>query len=140
VQDLVKGCLGFRLGSAWRRVDRLFNRAFARIGLSHAHGHVLACVLAEGDLRLVDIAHRTGFEPSTVSRLVKELARRKLVRRTPDPTDGRAQLVSPAKRGEALRGEIAGLVQRAEERLRRELTGTDLDGFLHFTEAVDRLP
>lgn len=140
MEDLVRSCLGFRLGSAWRRVDRLFNRAFKRVGLTHAHGHVLACLLAHGDMRLVDIARRTGFEPSTVSRLVKELVRRKLARRSPDPSDGRARLVGPAKRGEALRKDIEGLVQRAEERLRRDVAQADLEGFLTTTQAIDKLP
>jgi len=140
VEDLLRECLGFRLGAAYRRVDRLFNRALGRIGLTHAHGHVLACVLARPDQRVSELARRTGFEPSTVSRLVGTLARRKLVRRRRDPEDRRAVLVSPGARAGPLREELARLARRADERLRRELTQADLEGMLHAIEAIERLP
>jgi len=140
VEDLLLECLGLRVGAAYRRVDRLLNRAFAAVGLTHAHGHVLACVLAAGEIRIGDIARRTGFESSTVSRLVKELVRRKLVRRRADPEDGRAVLLRPGARAEAIRGDIVALLHRADERLRRELTGDDLRGFFNTVDIMDRLP
>jgi DNA-binding MarR family transcriptional regulator len=140
VDDLLRECLGFRLGSAYRRVDRLFNRAFARIGLTHAHGHVLTCLLRAGELRAKDIAKLTGFEQSTVSRLLKELARRKLVRRRRDPDDGRSHLLSAGARAQALSDDIEHLLRRADERLRRELPRADVDGLLRAADIMDRLP
>ena len=138
--DLIRDCLGFRLSSAYRRVDRLFNRAFRRLGISHAHGQVLMCLLQDGPLRAKDVAERTGFDRSTVSRLVKELARRKLVRRTRDPGDGRARTLEPAKRGAALRAEIADIQRRLNADLCRDLPQADLDAFQHVIEVMDRLP
>ena len=91
-------------------------------------------------MRAADVADRTGFDRSTVSRLVKELSRRKLVRRLPHPADGRARLLEPAKRGEALRDELGDLHRRINADLRRDLTQADLDGFRHATEIMDRLP
>ena len=140
MDDLLRECLGFRLGAAYRRVDRLFNRAFARIGLTHAHGYVLTCLLQAGELRARDFARLTGFEQSTVSRLLKELARRKLVRRRRDPDDGRSHLLSPGARAEALRGDIEHLLRRTDERLRRELARDDAEGLLRAAEVMERLP
>jgi len=138
--DLIRDCLGFRLGAAYRLVDRLFNRAFRRLGISHAHGQVLMCLLQDGPLRAKDVAQRTGFDRSTVSRLVKELARRKLIRRTKDPDDGRARLLEPAKRGAALRTEIAEISRRLNASLKKDLPEADLEAFQHVAEIMDRLP
>lgn len=140
MDDVLRECLGFRMGSAYRRVDRLFNRAFARIGLTHAHGHVLACLLQGGELRARDIARLTGFEQSTVSRLLKELARRKLLRRRRDPDDGRSHLLSAGARAKALKDDIDHLLSRTDERLRRELPRADVDGLLRAADIMDRLP
>ena len=140
VNDPTRDCLGLRLGAAHRRVDRLFNHAYARLGLANAHGQVLVCLLAEGEMRIADIAHRTGFDHSTVSRLVKELARRKLVRRRRHPVDGRAHLLRPGARAEALRADIERLQQRLNAQLRRELTESDLEGFFQTIAVMDRLP
>ncbi len=136
----MRECISFRIGSAHRRVDRFLNRAFARIGLTHAHGQLLAYLLAEGELRVTDLSARSGFEQSTVSRLVRELSRRRLVRRRKNPEDGRSQLWSPARRGLALRDEIEALLQRANDRLRRDLPDADLTGLLNASEILDRLP
>jgi DNA-binding MarR family transcriptional regulator len=133
-------CPAFRLSAAFRRVDRHFNRALAGTGLTNAHAQILICLLAEGELRVADIAHLTGFDHSTVSRLVKELTRRKLVRRRAHPDDARARLLRPAARAEAWRAELARAQRRFLEMLRRSATETDLGGFRHVTEALERLP
>lgn len=138
--DPLSDGISFRLGSAFRRVDRLLNRLLAPIGLTHAHTQVLATLLAAGELRVTDIAQRTGFEQSTVSRLVKELARRRMVRRRPHPDDGRARLYRPGRRAAELRTELRGILRKADERLRRELPAADLAGFFTTLEIIERLP
>lgn len=138
--DVVRDCLGFSIASAHRRLDRLFNRAYQKLKISHAHGQILACLLDEPGLRLADVAARTGLEASTVSRLCKELSRRKLIRRSRHPDDGRAFLLAPARRGEALRAEIEAIHARINADLARELTETDLEGYRHTAAAVHRLP
>lgn len=140
MEELLRECLGFRLGGAYRRTDRLFNRILRPTGLSSAHAHILACLLGKGEQRVQDLARETGFEGSTVSRLVRDLARRKYVRHRPKPDDARSRLYRPSARGESLRAEIERLVRRADERLRREMTEADLTGMLNGIEIMDRLP
>jgi len=140
VEELLRECLGFRLGGAYRRADRHFNRALKPTGLSSAHVLVLACLLAKGEQRAIDLARLTGFESSTVSRLVRDLARRKYVRHRPNPDDARSRLYRPSTRGESLRAEIERIVRRADERLRRDMTEADVTGLLHAIEVMDRLP
>lgn len=138
--DLIRDCLGFRMGAAYRRVERLFDRAFRDIGISHAHGQILVCLLQDGPMRPADVGARTGFEQSTVSRLVKELVRRKLIRKRPHPSDGRARILEIAKRGAALHAPIAAIYERLNAGLRLDLTETDLEGFSQTTAVMDRLP
>ena len=45
MEDPIRECVGFRLAAAHRRLDRLFNRTYERIGLSHAHGQVLIAAI-----------------------------------------------------------------------------------------------
>jgi len=132
--------VGLRLAAAHRRVDRLLNRALQPTGIGAAHAQILLCVLEADELRVAQVADRTGFEASTVSRLVAELGRRKLIRRRRDPDDGRALLVSPAKRGRALRVEIELVLRRAHDRAFGGVTEADLEGFVRTIETLDRLP
>jgi DNA-binding MarR family transcriptional regulator len=140
VEDLLRDSLGLRLGAAFRRVDRLFNRTLRKIGLSLAHGHVLACVLARPGQTAREIARQTGLEPSSVSRLIAGLSRRKLVRRRQDPAHGRRVLVGPGARAEPLRSELERLLRRADDRVRRDMAQADLEGTLRAIAVMERLP
>ncbi|MGX6600737.1 MarR family winged helix-turn-helix transcriptional regulator [Micromonosporaceae bacterium Da 78-11] len=74
--------------------------AIAAIGDEHA---------AAGGCHLKDLAARNALDPSTVSRAVATLVRLGLVRRTADPTDGRASILELTEPGHiALRDTHAG--------------------------------
>ncbi len=139
MEDLVRHCLGFRVGAAFRSLDRYFTRLYLPLGLSHAHGQVLACVMLEKETRIGAIADRTGLEPSTVSRLVKELSRRRLVRRRSDPEDARAHILALAKRGEAMRDAVAAVIAKANARIRRDMPEEDRIGLDRACELMARL-
>jgi DNA-binding MarR family transcriptional regulator len=140
MDDPIRDCLGFRLGAAFRRVDRFFNRAYARLGITHAHAQVLLCVVRAGELRPREIAAATGFDPSTVSRLVKELCRRKLLRRRGDESDRRGTLLSPAARTAAFAERLLHQQDRVNARLQRELRREDLEALFRTADSLGRLP
>lgn len=62
--------------------------------------------LTDGDLRLSDLGKRLGIAPSTLTRNLARLEDRGLVRKEPDPVDGRAQLVALTDAGRVAAGEV----------------------------------
>ncbi len=58
-------------------------------------------------------AGRLRLDPGTVSRLVSRLERLGLVRRKPDPADGRRHRLTLTARGEDLNAQIRGTVEAA---------------------------
>lgn len=54
---------------------------------------LLKTISHRGPLRITDLATATNLDTSTVSRHVAQLQRNGFIDRTPDPADGRAQLV-----------------------------------------------
>lgn len=67
--------------------------------------------LTGGSLRLSDLGKRLGIAPSTLTRNLARLEERSLIRKEPDPIDGRAQRVALTDAGFA----AAGGVRRQEE-------------------------
>ena len=59
----------------------------------------LLCVLASGPRRMAELARCFGVEKAALTGLVDRAERRGLVRRTPDPGDGRALRVMLTDRG-----------------------------------------
>jgi DNA-binding MarR family transcriptional regulator len=108
---------------------------FERFGLRTADFAVLATLvrLAEQAVSQRRLGLELGLSPGTVSLRVDRLVRRGLVRRGPDPNDGRGALISLSERGRELfeacapehlsnsRELLAGLTEYERDRLARLL-------------------
>jgi DNA-binding MarR family transcriptional regulator len=106
--------------------------AFTRIGrrlktkqpgdtIDHSAHLVLFVLRCSGALRLSDLAGRMELDASTASRHVRSLEQLGLVRRSPDPDDGRAFRVELTEQG----------IEEWESSARRrmELLGAAMDGW-----------
>lgn len=105
--------------------------------------HVVLYVLADnGPLRVSALAERLGTDPSTTSRQTGELVKRDLLRRLPDPDDGRASLLDVTPTGHDV---VAAMRQRRHEHLARaveEFSDADLAEFTgmlsRFADGLER--
>lgn len=98
--------------------------------------HVVLYVLADsGPLRVSALAERLGTDPSTTSRQTAELVRRDLLRRLPDPDDGRASLLAVTDAGHDV---VATMKQRRHEHLATAVAGFDEDELSRFTALLSR--
>ena len=129
-----------RLGEATRRATELKpHRALDRSAYV-----ILRLLQAAGRLNVSALADRLNLDGSTVTRQVTALEKDGLVRRTPDPTDGRGTVIAPTDSGLAqvdavrkARREVYDVVLgdwSADDRAQlaavlERLTGT-LDGYL----------
>jgi DNA-binding MarR family transcriptional regulator len=80
--------------------------------------------IGEGETRAAHLAERLGVSPPVLSRHVAELAEAGLVIRTPDPDDGRAQLLALSPLGQE---QLAGLVRQRAETLQGYLADWNED-------------
>ncbi len=86
-------------------VMRLVRSASSRAevaGLSNARYELLHVLIHDGPTRMGTVAERLGVSPRTVTPMVDALERARLLRRVPDPTDRRAQLLKLTPAGVAL--------------------------------------
>lgn len=70
-------------------------------GVEHSALLLLLPLRQEGPLRITDLAELKQADPSTISRQAAQLVRAGLVRREPDPVDGRACLLALTEPGDA---------------------------------------
>jgi DNA-binding MarR family transcriptional regulator len=87
------------------RLNRLLDRAQSRFSASSPDGVeraafiLLARLVQDGPTRLSTLADAVHSDVSTVSRQVAQLVKLGLVERMPDPSDGRASLLSATDDG-----------------------------------------
>ena len=91
------------IGLLLRRARALSARLASELhpDLDGAAYGLLGLLQDAGPLRASDLVSRLGLDKSTVSRQVSQLVDLRLVDRTADPVDGRAQVLTPSAEGAA---------------------------------------
>jgi DNA-binding MarR family transcriptional regulator len=105
-------------------------------GLRASQAALVLNVDRRSGTRLTELARRAGITKQATMVVVDELEVRGLVRRTPDPEDGRAKVVRLTARGRTLAAECRRAVAAVEARTRRTLGGRRYEGL---REALDLL-
>lgn len=103
--------------------------------LRFAHNQIWGNVGIEG-IRLTDLARKATLSLAACSELVNELCDLDYLERRPDPTDGRAKLIYPTRRGRALLDAAGVRVAELEADWRARLPDGDFDRACH---TLDRL-
>lgn len=88
------------------------------LGLTVQEWRALAVLDFLGDAPLILLAQRAGIQKSRASRLIAELTKRGLIRRTMHPSDGRSTLLSLTEEGQAL---VRSVLAQSRDRNRRML-------------------
>ena len=84
-------CLYFNVNALARKVNRVWDQAFADLGLSPSHAYLLRLVLSKPGISQKEIAGELRLEKSTVTRFIDALEDRGYLKRN---KVGREQIVS----------------------------------------------
>ncbi|MCX5041936.1 MarR family transcriptional regulator [Aldersonia sp. NBC_00410] len=123
------------------RLVRTLRRFGDAAALSPGSSSALATLVWSGPMRLGDLAAAERVTAPTMSRIVSGLDRSGYLVRTPDPDDGRAQLLAATEEGRALATglhsarihNVAAALDRLNEEQRSALV-TSLAAFEHALE------
>jgi DNA-binding MarR family transcriptional regulator len=111
-----------RLRGVIPRLARQLNDTSTGEDLTPSQYSVLSLIRVRGPLGLAELTELEGINPTMLSRIVKVLDERGLIRRLPNPNDMRAALVEATPAGEGV-----------HERVRAQRTQV-------VTECLERLP
>lgn len=87
-------CVYFNLNALTRRVNQIWEQAFADLKLSPAHAYLLRLVLAQPGITQTDIARELRLDKSTVTRFIDALQAEGYLKRR---KIGRQQVVAPTR-------------------------------------------
>jgi DNA-binding MarR family transcriptional regulator len=95
-----------RLRAVIPRLSRVLNDTSTGVDLTPTQYSVLGLVHGRGPLGLTELTELEGLNPTMLSRVVKVLDERGLIRRMPDPGDMRAARVVATPEGEQLHDRV----------------------------------
>jgi DNA-binding MarR family transcriptional regulator len=112
-------------GRLSKRVEAFYQRVLRPHGLQYSDYALLSLLRFSGPMSPKDLNRYLAITSGGLTKSIDRLEAGRLVRRTPDPDDGRGTLVVLTKRGERLIGQVFGVDFQAHERLFRGLSGAD---------------
>ena len=128
-----------RLRGVIPRLARELNDTSTGEGLTPTQYSVLALVRSRGSLGLAELTELEGLNPTMVSRIIKVLDERGLIRRMPDPHDLRAARLAATSTGEQVHDRVrAQRTQVLSERL-GQLPAETAETLLAAVPAMDAL-
>jgi DNA-binding MarR family transcriptional regulator len=95
-----------RLRAVIPRLARVLNDTSTGEGLTPTQYSVLGLVRVRGPIGLAELTELEGVNPTMLSRIVKALDERGLIRRMPDPDDMRAARVAVTADGERVHNRV----------------------------------
>lgn len=108
-ENFLDTCLFFNTNAFSRHLLRLAEAEFKALKISPAHASLLLLVFDTPGISPKDLSRLLQLNPSTVTRFVDALARKKLVRRQ---NKGKAAFIHPTPKAGDIRGEVAAAYKR----------------------------
>ena len=125
--------LGFLLAATSRRFNAQLVARFAEAGFPEiraSFGSVLMPLFQQDDLRVGDLAARSGLSKQSLTGLVRECETAGLVERRRDPGDGRAFRVCLTRRGRRFRTVAEGVLRDLDDEVVARLGRSDRDALI----------
>lgn len=135
-EEIANQMVLYRLKTSWLTIARVFNEVAASEGLSLSMAFVLVALNEEAGTEVTKIAPRIGLEPNSLSRILKELEKNKLITKKKDKNDKRKVYISLTPTGKLKRQLALKVVFKMEHKLIEQIGQKDLAGFIRVTDQV----
>lgn len=101
-------CLYFTSNALARKVEKLANESWKKIGLTASHAYLLKLVIEEPGIQAGQLSEQLHLTPSTITRLLEKLEEKNLLSRS---MTGKITQVYPTAGGKALHPQIRKCIE-----------------------------
>lgn len=128
----------YHVKAVWHAISRMYNSIAVRYGSSQTIGYVLLNVKKEGT-PATKIAPLLGMEPTSLSRLLKNMEDTGLIYRQGDEKDKRVVRIFLTEEGQKHRRISKKVIKEFNKKVAENISKEDLDIFYRVTGKISRL-
>ncbi len=130
-----KNTLDSVLRSTWNSVSKMYNREASKFDSTMATGFALLNIDAEGTPSSA-LGPKLGMESTSLSRLLNNMEKKKLITRKPNPSDGRGVLIFLTQFGKEKRDYSRSVVLNFNNHVENKLSNQQVKNFLDVAECI----
>jgi DNA-binding MarR family transcriptional regulator len=128
----------FLIRHAWHRISRMYNHKASEHQMTMSIGFILMIVDKEGTPS-TQLGPRMGMEPTSLSRTLKTMEDRGLIRREEDKIDKRKVLIFLTEEGVGFRRMVKETILEFNEKILAKIPKKKLDVFQEVIHQMDQL-
>jgi DNA-binding MarR family transcriptional regulator len=124
------------LRATWQAVSKMYNEEASRYGATMATGLTLLSIDIEEGVPSTSLGPRMGMESTSLSRTLKTMENQGLIRREPNPQDGRSVLIRLTKEGLEKRSLSREVVMHFNQVIEESVCPEELESFYKVIELI----
>ena len=128
----------FLIRHAWHRISRMYNQKASEHNMTMSIGFILMIVDKDGTPS-TQLGPRMGMEPTSLSRTLKTMEDRKLIRRQEDKIDKRKVFIFLTAEGLDYRRLVRQTILEFNEKIHNKVSQDKLDVFYEVLNHMDQL-
>tara|TARA_B100000795_G_scaffold181078_1_gene137180 strand:+ start:46 stop:504 length:459 start_codon:yes stop_codon:yes gene_type:complete len=128
-----------QLRATWQAVAKMYNEQALKHDSTMATAFVLLNIDKQKGTPSTALGPLMGMEPTSLSRILKNMEDRGAISREKNPDDGRSVLIKLTEYGKEMRKASKGHVIQFNETVINNITKEDLDGFFKVTSIINKL-
>lgn len=121
---------------AVRRMVAYYNQSLEPLGLTAQQVMALGVLWQADGISLGEFARRAGMGKASAVAMIRRLERMDLVSKTPDPRDGRLNVLNLTRKARGVAPEILSLGAALEQSIEQAVGKEDLDAMIRGLETI----
>ena len=123
------------LRTTWNAVSKMYNREASKFNSTMAMGFALLNIEAEGTPSS-SLGPKLGMESTSLSRLLKSMENKKMIKRVPNPSDGRSVLIFLTLFGKEKRDDSRSVVLNFNQLIENQLSDIQIKHFFEVSKCI----
>ncbi|TXD50118.1 MarR family winged helix-turn-helix transcriptional regulator [Polaribacter sp. IC073] len=128
-----------QLRATWQAVAKVYNEQAVKHDSTMATAFVLLNIDKEKGTPSTALGPLMGMEPTSLSRILKNMEDKGAISREKNPDDGRSVIIKLTAYGKEMRKVSKGHVIQFNETVVNNVTEKDLEGFFNVTSRINEL-
>lgn len=128
-----------QLRATWQAVAKLYNEQAAKHDSTMATAFVLLNIDYENGTPSTSLGPMMGMEPTSLSRILKNMEDKGAISREKNPDDGRSVIIKLTDYGKKMREISRASVITFNNKIREHIKDEELDAFFKVTSTINKL-
>ena len=123
----------------WKNIEKMYNSEASKYDVTFSIGFTLISIDADHGTPSTSIGPIMGLQSNSLSRILNSMENKNLIKRRPNPEDGRGIIISLTKLGKEKRDIVIEKIRHFKKLIRLRIDESDLEAFHRVSSKINEI-